>query len=80
MAILSDETINGVSLTDAYLKIAVSIDVCVFKDETQRSKNASLGNKRVVLSDDLMADIYSRIKTELYPDAIDELTNDWKEL
>ena len=46
MAIQTDETYKGITLTGAYIRALVSIDVAIYKDKEQRDLGNVLGNKK----------------------------------
>jgi hypothetical protein len=71
MAIQTDETYKGITLTGAYIRALVSIDVAIYKDKEQRDLGNVLGNKKIDLSNDSVAKIYKIIKNEQYPNAVD---------
>lgn len=73
MAIKSNETFKGIKITGAYIKALVSLDVAIYKNQTERDNNNCLGNKRIQLSDASMAKIYQIVKDEAYPEATDLL-------
>lgn len=74
MAILANEEYQGIEIDNAYIKIesvrfdanALHAKLLIYKDIESREANLVICSKEVVLSNDLMPQVYEKLKTEAY--------------